>query len=74
MYAAITGALQGTHRQLTTLLRAQNLTSGQIWNRMGVTVMIGQNDIAGQIVTVQDAKGVASFARSSVEIAAFAVA
>ena len=64
MYAAITGALSGTHRQLTTLLRARNLTSGQIWNRMGVTVMIGQNDVAGQIVTVADAKGVASFARS----------
>ena len=59
MYAAITGALNGTHSQLTTLLRAQNLTSGQIWNRMGVTVMIGQNDVAGQIVTVADAKGVA---------------
>jgi chitinase len=64
MYSAITGALDGAHSQLTTLMRAQNLTSGQIWNRMGVTVMIGQNDVAGQIVTVADAKGVASFARS----------
>ncbi len=64
MYPAITSALNATHNQLTNLLRAQNLTSGQIWNRMGVTVMIGQNDVAGQIVTVSDAKGVASFAVS----------
>jgi chitinase len=64
MYTAITGALQGTHRQLTTLLRGRNLTSAQIWNMIGATVMIGQNDVAGQIVTVSDAKGVAAFARS----------
>ncbi|HEX4429032.1 MAG TPA: chitinase [Frankiaceae bacterium] len=64
MYAAITGALNGTHRQLTSLLRAEKLTSAQIWNRIGATVMIGQNDVAGQIVTVSDAKGVASFARA----------
>ena len=64
MYAAITGALNGTHRQLTALLRDQKLTSAQIWNKIGATVMIGQNDVAGQIVTVDDAKGVASFARS----------
>ncbi len=64
MYAAITGALNGTHSQLTALLRNEKLTSAQIWNRIGATVMIGQNDVAGQIVTVDDAKGVASFARA----------
>jgi chitinase len=64
MYSAITGALSGTHRQLTALLRNEKLTSAQIWNKIGATVMIGQNDVAGQIVTVADAKGVASFART----------
>ncbi len=64
MYSAITGSLNATHRQLTSLLRNEKLTSAQIWNRIGATVMIGQNDVAGQIVTVADAKGVASFART----------
>jgi chitinase len=64
MYPAITSALNETHRQLTSLFRGSGLTSAQVWNRMGATVMIGQNDVAGQIVTVDDAKGVAAFANS----------
>ena len=43
---------------------ARTSPPAQVWNRIGATVMIGQNDVAGQIVTVDDAKGVAAFARS----------
>ena len=64
MYTAITSALTATHTQLTGMFRASNLSSVQVWNRIGATVMIGQNDVDGQIVTVADAKGVASFASS----------
>ncbi len=63
MYPAIESALNATHRQLTDLFRGTAQTSSaQIWNRIGATVMIGQNDVDGQIVTTDDAKRVASFA------------
>ena len=64
MYPAITSALDNTHRQLTSLFRASKLSSAQVWNHIGATVMIGQNDVDGQIVTVNDAKGVAAYATS----------
>ncbi len=64
MYPAITASLNATHGQLTSLLRGSGLSSAQVWNRIGATVMIGQNDVAGQIVTVDDAKGVAAFANT----------
>jgi chitinase len=62
MPAAIAGALNETHRQLIDLYRGANLTSAQVWNRIGVTIMIGQNDVAGQLVTVANAQLVAAFA------------
>jgi chitinase len=57
-------ALQATHSQLTTLFSRYGITmrSKQIWNHMGATVMIGQNNVAGQQFTIADAQGLTAFA------------
>lgn len=64
MPAAVTSALQETHRQLTAVYRSSGtrLSSEQVWRRTGATVMIGQNDAAGQILSIPDAQAVAAFA------------
>jgi chitinase len=63
MLQQVREALDATHAQLAGLLPRYgvHLQPEQIWQRLGATVMIGQNDIAGQIVTVDDAKGVAAY-------------
>jgi chitinase len=38
-------------------------TGAQVWHRMGVTVMIGQNGVAGERVSVADAQGLVGFAQ-----------
>ena len=60
-------ALNATAAQLTKLypqygikLRAQ-----QIWQRLGATVMIGENDMQGQNFTVTDARTLVSFAAAN---------
>ena len=57
--ARVESALQATHNQLVTLLPRYGLqlTPAQVWQRIGVTVMIGQNDIQGERFTVADAQG-----------------
>jgi chitinase len=59
-----TRALESTHRQLSELyLRlGVQLTSPQVWSRLGATPMIGQNDVDAERFTVDDARGLASFA------------
>ena len=59
-----TGALESTHKQLSDLyLRlGVQLTSPQTWSRIGATPMIGQNDVDAERFTVDDARGLASFA------------
>jgi chitinase len=58
-------ALQETHRQLTVLykLAGLNLTSTTIWNKLGATPMIGQNDVTQEIFTIADAVALNAFAR-----------
>ncbi len=41
------------------------LRSQQIWQRLGATVMIGQNNITGENFTVSDAQGLARFASAT---------
>lgn len=41
-----------------------HLRPAQIWHRIGVTVMIGQNNVAGERFTTAGARGLVSFARS----------
>ena len=38
------------------------LTSAQLWGKVGITPMLGINDTADQIFTVDDARDVAAFA------------
>jgi chitinase len=64
MLALTTQALDATHKQLTDLyLRlGVQLTSPQVWSRIGATPMIGQNDVDAERFTVADARGLATFA------------
>jgi chitinase len=57
-------ALESTHKQLSDLyLRlGVQLTSPQVWSRIGATPMIGQNDVDAERFTVDDARGLATFA------------
>lgn len=57
-------ALLATHHQLGILYQQAgiNLNSYSIWKKLGATPMIGQNDILGEIFTLQDAKAFNSFA------------
>lgn len=57
-------ALNAAHGQIATLLAAYHvdLSSPQVWQRMGATVMIGQNDVRGEVFTVADANGLVGFA------------
>jgi cellulose synthase/poly-beta-1,6-N-acetylglucosamine synthase-like glycosyltransferase/chitodextrinase len=60
-------ALRATQAQLTSLFPRYGvrLSSQQIWQRLGGTVMIGQNDIQGETFTVADAGGLVSFAAAN---------
>ena len=64
MLAEVESALTTAHTQLTTLLPRYGLSlrSQQIWQRLGATVMIGQNNIKGERFTVDDARGLTAFA------------
>lgn len=66
MQEASTAAAEATHGQLATLYKAngQDLGSDSLWRKIGLTPMIGQNDIVGEIFTLQDAAGLHDFAVS----------
>ena len=67
MLQLVENALRATHAQLASLYPRYgvHLSSQQIWQRLGGTVMIGQNDIQGEIFTVSDARRLVSFAAAS---------
>jgi cellulose synthase/poly-beta-1,6-N-acetylglucosamine synthase-like glycosyltransferase/chitodextrinase len=67
MLTSVESALNATHAQLADLFPRYGirLRSQQIWQRLGATVMIGQNDIAGENFTVPDARGLVGFAGST---------
>ena len=67
MLASVQAALNATHAQLANLFPRYGiqLRSQQIWQRLGATVMIGQNDIAGENFTVPDAQGLVRFASAT---------
>jgi hypothetical protein len=52
-----------TRNQLATLYPAK--TDAQLWAMVGVTPMIGQNDIAGEVFTTTDATQLTDFARTN---------
>ena len=57
MGAAAISALLGTHRQLSSL--GGGLGS---WSALGVTAMVGVNDVSGEVFTLSDARALAGFA------------
>jgi len=64
MLAATKSALEATATQLADIYRGKgvNLDESQRWAMLGATPMIGQNDVAGEIFTLDDAKGLSDFA------------
>lgn len=66
MGSAAENALTDTETQLSTVFLHHGIhySARQIYNRMGATVLIGQNNNYGEIFTVQDAHSLVSFARS----------
>ncbi|HLE49437.1 MAG TPA: chitinase [Patescibacteria group bacterium] len=59
-------ALTETHRQLRILYNqsGKNLSDSTLWTKIGATPMIGQNDFADEIFTLEDAAGLNEFAIS----------
>jgi len=57
-------ALNAAHGQVRALYldAGERLTSVETWQRLGATVMIGQNDVAGEVFDLVDARRVRSFA------------
>ncbi len=60
-------ALYATHSQLLKQLQryGERPGSAQVWQQLGATAMIGQNDIRGENFTVADAAGLTTFARAN---------
>ncbi len=64
MFDASKQALTETHRQLGILYKQANinLNSNSLWRKIGATPMIGQNDVASEVFTIEDAKAFNTFA------------
>ncbi len=64
MLGTVEQALGAAHDQVATAYSDAGigLNSKHVWNHMGVTVMIGQNDVAGERFSVDDAQGLVGFA------------
>jgi len=66
MLEATTDALTATQRQLKTLYSRSGikLSSATAWSKLGVTPMIGQNDVPGEVFGLDAANGVNEFVLS----------
>ncbi|TFC90616.1 glycosyl hydrolase family 18 [Cryobacterium breve] len=66
MLDASIAAAEATHAQLADLYESNDLAIGSqtLWRQIGVTPMIGQNDVPGEIFTLEDAAGLNTFARA----------
>jgi len=64
MLAATKQALESAATQLAAIYAGQGVTldDSQRWAKLGATPMIGQNDVVGEVFTLDDAKGLADFA------------
>ncbi|HEX4033124.1 MAG TPA: hypothetical protein VHX66_01660 [Solirubrobacteraceae bacterium] len=63
MLATVESSLQHANAQLQSTGVARS--SAEAWKRLGVTVMIGRNDVAGETFTLADARGLAAFVNSN---------
>lgn len=66
MLDASTSAAQATHEQLSIIYQRAGMTlnSDQIWRKMGLTPMIGRNDLPGEVFELDAARGLNAFALS----------
>jgi chitinase len=66
MYQASASAADAAHTQLQAIYRENgvDLGSDTAWRKLGITPMIGQNDIAGEIFTLDDAASLNGYAKS----------
>lgn len=66
MFTLTRGALVRAERQLAAVFAGARirLTPDQLWGRIGATVMIGENDSAGESFTPANARSLAAFAAS----------
>jgi chitinase len=64
MGLSVEAALASVHAQLEVAYAHAGieLTSRQAWEKLGATVMIGANDVPGEIVTVGDASAISAYA------------
>jgi len=64
MLAASVSSAEGTHRTLKNLYAeaGKPLDDAALWNRIGLTPMIGRNDVDGQVFSREDAEGLNTFA------------
>ncbi len=64
-YDASTEAARSVHAQVKDLYAeaGQQLSDELAWNRMGLTPMIGQNDVSAEVLDVEAAEQLNSFAR-----------
>jgi chitinase len=66
MLRAITSSVTATHDQLVAVYSRAGvrLSAKHVWGKLGVTVMIGQNDVARERLSVPAARTVTAFAAS----------
>ncbi|MFC3298071.1 glycosyl hydrolase family 18 [Arthrobacter agilis] len=64
MLTASQNAADATHRQLQVLYQRAGIEIGPqaAWRKIGLTPMIGQNDVKGEVFTLDDAKAFNTFA------------
>ena len=67
MLAWTKDALTAAHGQLAAAFASHGptLNAAQIWDHMGATVMIGQNDVGNEVFTLDDAHGLVDFANTT---------
>ena len=64
MYENAVAAAEATHVQLGSLYRdaGNELGSETVWRKIGLTPMIGQNDVVDEVFTLQDAQELSAYA------------
>ena len=65
MGQAAIAALNAVHDQVSAAYTAagEKLTDATVWAKLGATPMIGQNDVGGEVFTLQDAADLNTFAQ-----------
>lgn len=64
MLDASIAAAEATHSQLSTLYSRANMALGPqaLWTKLGLTPMVGQNDVVSEVFSLDDAAGLNAFA------------